>query len=39
MSALPTSFLVDKQGRMAKVYVGALSQKEVRADVDRLLAE
>jgi thiol-disulfide isomerase/thioredoxin len=39
MSALPTSFLVDKQGRMAKVYVGAVSQKEVRADVDRLLAE
>ena len=39
MSALPTSFLVDKQGRMAKVYVGAVSQREVRADVDHLLVE
>src|ERR1700682_4205329 len=39
MSALPTTFLVDKQGKMAKVYVGAVSQREVRADVDRLLAE
>jgi cytochrome c biogenesis protein CcmG, thiol:disulfide interchange protein DsbE len=39
MSALPTTFLVDKQGRMAKVYVGEVSQKAVRADVDRLLAE
>jgi len=39
MSALPTTFLVDKQGRMAKVYVGEVSQRAVRTDVERLLAE
>ncbi len=39
ISSLPTSFLVDKQGRMAKVYLEETSERELRADVDRLLAE
>jgi thiol-disulfide isomerase/thioredoxin len=38
VEALPTSFLVDGQGRVAKVYTGAVSESQLRADVDRLLA-
>ena len=39
ISALPTSFLVDKQGRMAKTYVGEISQRALRGDVEHLLTE
>jgi len=39
IDALPTTFLIDKQGRIAKTYIGAAREAEVRADVDRLLAE
>jgi cytochrome c biogenesis protein CcmG, thiol:disulfide interchange protein DsbE len=39
VEALPTSFLVDREGRMAQVYTGAISERALRADIDRLLAE
>jgi cytochrome c biogenesis protein CcmG/thiol:disulfide interchange protein DsbE len=39
VEALPTSVLVDRNGRAAKSYVGAVRESVFRADVDRLLAE
>ncbi|MBZ5586446.1 MAG: TlpA family protein disulfide reductase [Acidobacteriia bacterium] len=39
IQSLPTTFLIDKQGRIAKTYTGAATENEVRADIDRLLAE
>jgi cytochrome c biogenesis protein CcmG, thiol:disulfide interchange protein DsbE len=39
IQALPTSFLIDKSGRVAATYSGAVGEGELRADVDRLLAE
>jgi thiol-disulfide isomerase/thioredoxin len=39
VEALPTTILVDPQGRAAKTYIGAVRESVFRADVDRLLAE
>lgn len=39
VEALPTSFLMDRNGRVAQVYAGAISDRALRADIDRLLAE
>jgi len=39
IDALPTTVLVDRDGRVAKSYVGAVRESVFRADVDRLLAE
>jgi len=39
VEALPTTILVDTQGRAAKTYVGAVRESVFRADVDHLLAE
>jgi thiol-disulfide isomerase/thioredoxin len=39
VDALPTSVLLDREGRVAKSYVGAVRESLFRADVDRLLAE
>ena len=39
IDALPTTVLVDRNGRAAKSYVGAVRETVFRADVDRLLAE
>jgi len=39
IDALPTTVLVDRDGRTAKSYVGAVRETVFRADVDRLLAE
>lgn len=36
---LPTTVLVDRHGRAAKSYIGAVQEAVFRADVDRLLAE
>jgi cytochrome c biogenesis protein CcmG/thiol:disulfide interchange protein DsbE len=39
IDALPTSVLVDRDGRPAKSYIGVVRETVFRADVDRLLAE
>ncbi len=39
VDALPTTVLVDRNGRVAKSYVGAVRESIFRADVDELLAE
>jgi len=39
IDALPTTVLVDRDGRAAKSYVGAVKESVFRADIDRLLAE
>lgn len=39
IEALPTSFLIDREGRVAKVYVGEISEDELLADAKALLAE
>ena len=36
---LPTTIVVDKSGRMAERYVGAVPEDELRRDVDALLKE
>jgi len=39
VEAIPTTVLVDRQGRVAKTYVGAVRESVFQADVDSLLAE
>jgi cytochrome c biogenesis protein CcmG, thiol:disulfide interchange protein DsbE len=39
VDALPTTVLVDRDGRAAKSYVGATRESVFRADVDKLLSE
>jgi cytochrome c biogenesis protein CcmG/thiol:disulfide interchange protein DsbE len=39
IDALPTTVLIDRNGRAAKSYVGAVRESVFRADVDQLLAE
>jgi cytochrome c biogenesis protein CcmG, thiol:disulfide interchange protein DsbE len=39
MAGVPTTILVDRQGRVAKTYEGAVSEGDFRADVGVLLAE
>ena len=39
VDALPTTVLVDRNGRAAKAYIGAVRESVFRADVDRLLRE
>ena len=39
LQGLPTTFLVDRQGRVAKLYVGELSERDAREDIARLLLE
>lgn len=39
VDALPTTVLVDRNGRAAKSYIGAVRESIFRADVDQLLAE
>ncbi len=39
IEALPTSILLDRNGRVARRYVGMISEAAVRADIDKLLAE
>lgn len=36
---LPTTFLYDKQGRLAKKYIGIVLESTLKSDTDRLLAE
>jgi thiol-disulfide isomerase/thioredoxin len=39
MAGVPTTMLVDREGRVAKVYVGETREREFREDVKKLLAE
>lgn len=39
VEALPTSYLIDKSGRVAAVYQGAVTQSELTSAVDALLQE
>ena len=39
VEALPTTFLIDRQGRLAKVYEGAVSGEMLTTDIDALLKE
>ena len=39
VEAIPTTVLIDKQGRVAKTYVGAARGRVFRADIDALLHE
>lgn len=39
MDGLPTTILVDRQGRVAQTYVGALDETRFRKDVQVLLKE
>jgi cytochrome c biogenesis protein CcmG, thiol:disulfide interchange protein DsbE len=39
LEGVPTTILVDKQGRVAKTYVGAVRQADFEKDVEALLAE
>jgi peroxiredoxin len=39
MAGVPTTILVDRQGRVAKTYVGAVAARDFREDVNALLGE
>lgn len=39
IDSLPTTFLMDRQGRIAKTYVGAVSEATFRRDLETLLQE
>lgn len=39
MDGLPTTILVDRKGRVAKSYSGAVREKDLKADVEALLKE
>ncbi len=38
VEALPTSFLIDRDGRIASTHVGLVSKQDYQADIDALLA-
>ena len=39
LEGVPTTILVDKQGRVAKAYVGAVRRADFKTDIEELLAE
>ena len=39
IDSLPTTILLDRQGRVANVYTGAITAEEIAPDLERLLAE
>jgi cytochrome c biogenesis protein CcmG/thiol:disulfide interchange protein DsbE len=39
LEGIPTTILVDREGRVAKTYVGAVREEDFREDAARLLAE
>ena len=39
MAGVPTTILVDRQGRVAKTYVGQVEERDFRKDVQVLLGE
>ena len=38
-SAIPSTIVLDRQSRVAAVYTGAVAQDDLRAVLDRLMAE
>jgi cytochrome c biogenesis protein CcmG/thiol:disulfide interchange protein DsbE len=39
MAGVPTTILVDREGRVAKTYVGAVQERDFREDVEKLLEQ
>ncbi len=39
LGALPATFLIDRQGRIAVEHVGIVAVNDYQADIERLLAE
>jgi cytochrome c biogenesis protein CcmG/thiol:disulfide interchange protein DsbE len=39
LEGVPTTILLDKQGRVAKTYVGAVRRRDFETDVEALLRE
>ncbi len=39
MTGIPATILIDRHGRVAKTYVGAVREADLRADAEALLAE
>lgn len=39
IEALPTTYLLDRQGRVAHIYTGAVSESTLRRDIGAMLAE
>jgi thiol-disulfide isomerase/thioredoxin len=39
MAGVPTTILVDRQGKVAKTYIGAVEERDFRKDVQVLLGE
>jgi thiol-disulfide isomerase/thioredoxin len=39
IDSLPTTILLDRQGRVARIFTGARSAEEIAPDIERLLAE
>jgi len=39
IESLPTTLLIDRQGRVAKVFVGAVGESDVADELDLLLKE
>ena len=39
IDSLPTTFLIDRKGRIAKTYIGEVREAVFRADIESLLAE
>jgi len=37
VESLPTSFLIDREGRIARVHIGLVGKREYQDDIDRLL--
>ena len=37
VESLPTTFLIDREGRIAKVHIGLVGKREYQDDIDRLL--
>lgn len=39
VAGLPTTVLLDRQGRIAQTYIGAVTERQLTADIDQLLSE